>query len=79
MYRLGNGLAELQAHTTQRLVLLTQYGALVVELVIPLDQVYRVLDELGRICPNYVKGELLIGGLCIFEFLFLDIHFLLLG
>lgn len=26
------------------------------------NQVYRVLDELGRICPNYVKGELLIGG-----------------
>lgn len=26
------------------------------------NQVYRVVDELGRICPNYVKGELLIGG-----------------
>ena len=26
------------------------------------NQVYRVIDELGRICPNYVKGELLIGG-----------------
>lgn len=30
---------------------------------IPLkNQVYRVVDEFGRICPNYVKGELLIGG-----------------
>ncbi|HEP4951483.1 TPA: amino acid adenylation domain-containing protein, partial [Streptococcus pyogenes] len=26
------------------------------------NQVYRVVDGLGRICPNYVKGELLIGG-----------------
>ncbi|HEL1512241.1 TPA: AMP-binding protein, partial [Streptococcus equi subsp. equi] len=26
------------------------------------NQVYRVVDEFGRICPNYVKGELLIGG-----------------
>lgn len=26
------------------------------------NQIYRVVDELGRICPNYVKGELLIGG-----------------
>ena len=26
------------------------------------NQVYRVVDEIGRICPNYVKGELLIGG-----------------
>lgn len=26
------------------------------------NQVYRVMDEFGRICPNYVKGELLIGG-----------------
>lgn len=26
------------------------------------NQVYRVVDTLGRICPNYVKGELLIGG-----------------
>lgn len=26
------------------------------------NQLYRVVDELGRICPNYVKGELLIGG-----------------
>ncbi|WP_308655483.1 amino acid adenylation domain-containing protein, partial [uncultured Anaerococcus sp.] len=27
------------------------------------NQVYRVVDGLGRICPNYVKGELLIGGI----------------
>ena len=26
------------------------------------NQVYRVVDDFGRICPNYVKGELLIGG-----------------
>lgn len=26
------------------------------------NQVYRVVDNFGRICPNYVKGELLIGG-----------------
>ncbi|MGL5440735.1 MAG: amino acid adenylation domain-containing protein [Filifactoraceae bacterium] len=26
------------------------------------NQVYKVVDGLGRICPNYVKGELLIGG-----------------
>lgn len=26
------------------------------------NQVYRVADDLGRICPNYVAGELLIGG-----------------
>ncbi|MCC9891667.1 AMP-binding protein, partial [Streptococcus agalactiae] len=26
------------------------------------NQVYRVIDEFGRICPNYVKGELTIGG-----------------
>lgn len=26
------------------------------------NQVYKVVDEMGRICPNYVKGELLIGG-----------------
>ncbi|HGD5269469.1 MAG: amino acid adenylation domain-containing protein [Peptostreptococcus sp.] len=26
------------------------------------NQVYRVVDGLGRICPNYVKGELFIGG-----------------
>jgi len=26
------------------------------------NQVYRVVDEFCRICPNYVKGELLIGG-----------------
>lgn len=26
------------------------------------NQVYRVVDEFGRICPNYVNGELLIGG-----------------
>ena len=26
------------------------------------NQVYRVVDEFDRICPNYVKGELLIGG-----------------
>lgn len=29
------------------------------------NQVYRVVDELGRICPNYVKGELLIGGVSV--------------
>lgn len=26
------------------------------------NQVYRVIDDFGRICPNYVKGELIIGG-----------------
>lgn len=26
------------------------------------NQVYRIVDDFGRICPNYVKGELLIGG-----------------
>lgn len=26
------------------------------------NQVYRVVDEVGRICPNYVEGELWIGG-----------------
>ncbi|HBG7379501.1 TPA: non-ribosomal peptide synthetase [Clostridioides difficile] len=26
------------------------------------NQVYRVIDDLGRVCPNYVKGELIIGG-----------------
>lgn len=26
------------------------------------NQVYRVADSFGRVCPNYVKGELLIGG-----------------
>ncbi len=26
------------------------------------NQVYRVVDDLGRICPNYVQGELWIGG-----------------
>ena len=26
------------------------------------NQAYRVVDELGRNCPNYVMGELLIGG-----------------
>ncbi|ERJ85325.1 AMP-binding enzyme [Peptostreptococcaceae bacterium oral taxon 113 str. W5053] len=26
------------------------------------NQVYRVVDDFGRICPNYVEGELLIGG-----------------
>ena len=26
------------------------------------NQVYRVVDKFGRICPDYVKGELLIGG-----------------
>lgn len=25
-------------------------------------QIYRVVDALGRVCPNYVKGQLLIGG-----------------
>ena len=47
MYCLGNGLAELQAHTTQCLVLLTQYGALVVELIIPLDQVLGIVGNAG--------------------------------
>lgn len=26
------------------------------------NQVYRITDNLGRICPDYVRGELLIGG-----------------
>lgn len=26
------------------------------------NQIYRVIDGFGRICPNYVKGELWIGG-----------------
>lgn len=26
------------------------------------NQVYKVVDDFGRTCPNYVKGELLIGG-----------------
>lgn len=26
------------------------------------NQLYRVVDDFGRICPNYVKGELIIGG-----------------
>lgn len=26
------------------------------------NQVYRVVDDFGRICPDYVKGELIIGG-----------------
>ena len=26
------------------------------------NQAYRVVDELGRNCHNYVMGELLIGG-----------------
>lgn len=27
------------------------------------NQVYRVVDDFGRTCPNYVRGELLIGGI----------------
>lgn len=26
------------------------------------NQVYQVVDDYGRICPNYVTGELWIGG-----------------
>ena len=59
MYRLGNGLAELQAHTTQCLVLLTQYGALVVELVLPLDQVIGIGGNAGW---RLARGSLLHDG-----------------
>lgn len=31
------------------------------------NQVYKVVDDFGRTCPNYVKGELLIGGVGVAE------------